>query len=121
MPNSSHSLLSPASSSLVNIAHTPSAADATANPGKYIHHHLTNLHSGEGFWAINWDTLVISWILAAILIFAGWLVGRRINNDHIDTDVPHGIQNLLETVVEFVEQQVGEIFMAATASSPPFP
>jgi len=93
-----------------NNASPPIHADATLNPGAYIQHHLENLHTGEGFWAINWDTLIVSWLLAALLIFAGWLVGRRINAVHIDTDTPTGVQNLLETLVEFVDTQVKEIF-----------
>lgn len=83
------------------------AAEAVTalTPGSYIQHHLTNLHSGTGFWAINWDSLVIGWLLGAVIIGAGWRVGRRFN-----PDVPTGVQNLLETLVEFVDRQVSESF-----------
>lgn len=82
------------------------AAEATYSaltPGAYIQHHLTNLHTGEGFWAINWDTLMIGWILAAAFILAGWRVGRR-----LCADQPTGMQNVLEGLVEFVDRQVSE-------------
>jgi len=77
---------------------------SAVTPGAYIQHHLTNLHSGEGFWAINWDTLVIGWLLAVLLILAGWRVGRRLN-----ANAPTGLQNVLETLVEFIDQQVREM------------
>ncbi len=71
----------------------------------YIHHHLTNLHTGQGFWSVNWDTLIIGWILAALLIVTGWRIGRR-----LEQGAPKGVQNLLESAVEFVSTQVSEIF-----------
>ncbi len=82
-----------------------SAVDATETPGAYIQHHLTNLQTGEGFWAINWDTLVVGWLLAGLIIFLGVRVGRR-----IEIGVPTGMQNVLEIIVEFVDKQVREIF-----------
>ncbi|HEC14737.1 MAG TPA: F0F1 ATP synthase subunit A [Rhodospirillales bacterium] len=82
-----------------------SVVDATETPGAYIQHHLTNLQTGEGFWAINWDTLVVGWLLAGVLVFLGARVGRR-----IETGVPSGLQNVLEVLVEFVDKQVREIF-----------
>lgn len=82
-----------------------SAVDATETPGAYIQHHLTNLQTGEGFWAINWDTLIVGWLIAGFIIFLGVRVGRR-----IEIGVPTGMQNVLEIVVEFVDKQVREIF-----------
>ncbi len=82
-----------------------SVVDATETPGAYIQHHLTNLQSGEGFWSINWDTLVVGWLLAGLIIFLGARVGRK-----TDLGVPTGMQNLLEILVEFVDKQVREIF-----------
>lgn len=74
-------------------------------PGTYIQHHLANLHSGAGFWSINWDTLIVGWVLAAGLIGLGWRVGRTIT-----LDAPGGMQNVLETLIEFVDRQVKDSF-----------
>jgi len=79
--------------------------DATETPGAYIQHHLTNLHTGDGFWAINWDTLVVGWIMAGVLLFLAWRVGRR-----IEYGPPKGVQNVLEMLVEFVDKQVNDVF-----------
>lgn len=73
--------------------------------GEYIQHHLINLHQGTGFWTLNWDTLVVGWALAALLIITGWRVGRR-----LEADAPRGVQNFLETLVEFVGKQVEDTF-----------
>jgi F-type H+-transporting ATPase subunit a len=81
-------------------------APATANPVGYIQHHLANLKVGEGFWTLNLDTLFFA-ILLAVLI--GW-VGKKVG-DHINPDAPSGMQNILEAVLEFVEQQVKDAFV----------
>ncbi len=86
---------------------TTAATYTALTPTTYIRHHLTNLHVGTGFWAIHWDTLVVGWILASTLIVLGWRVGRRFN-----VGAPTGMQNALEALVEFVDQQVSEIFDA---------
>jgi len=81
-------------------------APATANPVGYIQHHLANLKVGEGFWTLNLDTLFFA-ILLAILI--GW-VAKRVG-DNINPEAPTGMQNILEAVLEFVEQQVKDAFV----------
>lgn len=75
------------------------------NPVGYIQHHLTNLSIGDGFWTINVDTLFFSVILA---VFLGWIAKKV--GDNLNPEKPEGIQNFLETVVEFVEQQVKDTF-----------
>lgn len=75
-------------------------------PVEYIQHHLTNLSVGEGFWTLHIDTLVFGMLLAGLLIWAAKQVGS-----HLNPDKPTGLQNLLETVLEFVEQQVKDAFM----------
>lgn len=75
-------------------------------PVEYIQHHLTNLHVGEGFWTFNLDTFFFGAILAALLIWAAKTVGSNLNFDK-----PTGLQNLLEVVLEFIEQQVKDAFM----------
>ena len=82
-----------------------SSAPATDNPTTYITHHLTNWSVGEGFWAINIDVLLWSWVLAGIIMYFGWKVGKNIN-----ADKPSGAQNFFEMLVEFVDSQVKETF-----------
>lgn len=82
-----------------------SHAPATDSPVTYIQHHLTNLSVGEGFWTLNLDTLFFGGLMAALLIYAAYRVGLS-----LDTDKPSGLQNLLEAVLEFVEEQVKSIF-----------
>lgn len=54
------------------------------------------------------DTFVVSLILAMIFGFIAWKVGKN-----LDPDKPSGMQNVLETIVEFVNQQVMDIFPTA--------
>ncbi len=75
------------------------------NPVEYITHHLANLKVGEGFWSLNLDTLIFSWLLGGLLVFVSWRVGRNLDPDH-----PRGIQNVLEAILEFVDDQVKGTF-----------
>ena len=74
-------------------------------PVAYITHHLTNLQVGEGFWSVNVDTLVFGWLIGGLLVFLSWRVGRK-----LDPDNPRGLQNVLELILEFVNDQVKSIF-----------
>jgi F-type H+-transporting ATPase subunit a len=74
-------------------------------PVSYIQHHLTNLHIGEGFWTLNIDTLFFSIVLAVLF---GWF-GKKIG-DRVTADTPEGAQNVFELLIEFVNQQVKDIF-----------
>ncbi|HHC73674.1 MAG TPA: F0F1 ATP synthase subunit A, partial [Thiothrix sp.] len=89
---------------------------AIANPVEYIQHHLTNwcigcdpeTHKPTGlvdFNAFFLDTFLVSVILAGIFAFIAWKVGKN-----IDPDKPSGLQNTIEFLVEFVNQQVKDIF-----------
>jgi F-type H+-transporting ATPase subunit a len=82
-----------------------SAEPATANPVVYIQHHLTNLSVGEGFWTLHLDTLFFSWLLAGLMMWAAYKVGKS-----LDPEKPTGLQNFVELVLEFVQQQVKETF-----------
>ena len=86
------------------------ASPATNNPVEYIQHHLTNLTVGQGFWSFHIDTLIFGWLLAALLVFVSWRVGRR-----LDADNPRGMQNVLEAVLEFVDDQVKGTFPGQNA------
>lgn len=82
-----------------------STADATSDPVHYIQHHLTNLHVGERFWTLHLDTLFFGALLAGVLMYLAWRVGRTLDPDH-----PRGAQNVLEALLEFVDGLVKEAF-----------
>ena len=92
-----------------------SNAPAISNPVEYIQHHLGNMtHNGErpaslvDFSVFFLDTFLVSLVLALLFAFTAWKVGKN-----IDPDKPTGMQNILETIVEFVNQQVTDIFPTA--------
>ncbi len=80
--------------------------EAGPSPVEYIQHHLHNLSIGEGFFTFHLDTFFFAFALAVFLGFIGKKVG-----DSLDPDNPTGIQNLLEVIFEFVEQQVKDAFV----------
>lgn len=71
----------------------------------YIQHHLTNLSTGEGFFSWHIDTMVVSFLLAMFIVMLGMAVTRKLN-----PNVPGGLQNLFEVIVEFVSTQVKDTF-----------
>lgn len=92
-----------------------SNAPAISNPVEYIQHHLGNMtHNGErpaslvDFSVFFLDTFLVSLVLALLFAVTAWKVGKN-----IDPDKPTGMQNILETIVEFVNQQVTDIFPTA--------
>jgi len=72
---------------------------------EYIQHHLTNLHVGEGFWALHLDTLIVSALLGLVVFGAMWLATRKAT-----AGVPSGMQNFVEMVVTMVDAQVKDTF-----------
>jgi len=94
-------------------------AGSYANSEEYIRHHLTNLtygqksdgswgfaHSTEeigemGFWAINVDSMLFSVGLGCFFL---WIFRRAAKK--ASTDVPTGLQNFIEMMVEFVDGAV---------------
>ncbi len=73
---------------------------------EYIQHHLHNNSIGEGgFWVLNLDTLFYSWLLAGIMMYIAYTMGKSMT-----ADTPSGSQNVLEAIVEFVQQQIRDIF-----------
>lgn len=80
----------------------------------YIQHHLTNLCAGDcdpvthkavGFWAWHVDTLFFSVLLALVIILVSWRLGKRLS-----VDAPSGFQNVVESIIEFVQGQVRDTF-----------
>ncbi len=94
-----------------------SAAPESSDGGgtvEYIQHHLTNLcvgqcdpvtHKATGFWALHLDTLIMSFLLGALIVIVSWRLGRRLNRD-----TPSGFQNVVEAILEFVGNQVRDSF-----------
>jgi len=82
-----------------------SKTDEVMTSSEYIRHHLTHLHGGEGFWSVHWDTLVISWVLGFVFLVVFGLAARRATSG-----VPGALQNFVEVIVGFVEQQVKDSF-----------
>lgn len=87
-----------------------SASEGGQSTVEYIQHHLTNLCVGEGcetggFWAWHIDTLFFSIALGALFV----IVGARLTSN-MQTGVPSGFQNFVESILDFVSQQVKDTF-----------
>jgi F-type H+-transporting ATPase subunit a len=98
------------------------------NSTEYIKHHLTNLTYGNhpehgwsfahtaqdaqdmGFWAFHVDSL--GWSIALGLLFC--LVFRSVAKK-ASSDVPSGVQNFVEMIVEFVDTNVKDTFHGKSA------
>ncbi len=92
---------------------------------EYIKHHLQNLtygtlpdgtmgfaHGAEeakamGFWAINVDTMLMSFVLGALFL---WIFSRVAKN--VATGVPTSMQNAVEWAIEFIDGSVRGSFNA---------
>lgn len=97
----------------------------TLSSSEYIKHHLQNLtfgklpdgswgiaHSAEqakemGFWAINLDTTIISFVLGALFLFVFARAAQKAS-----AGVPNGLQNFIEWIVEFIDTSVRGSFTA---------
>lgn len=100
----------------------------TQTAAEYIRHHLQNMVYGQhpngswgiahstaeakamGFWTIHVDTLGVSIILGVLFL---WLF-RRVAR-HATTGVPGGLQNFVESIIEFIDSNVRSIFSAKNA------
>jgi F-type H+-transporting ATPase subunit a len=81
------------------------AAEGPANSTEYISHHLHHLQVGEGFWSLNLDTLIMSTTVGLIGMLAFWLIARKATKG-----VPGRGQAMIEMVVEFVDDQVKDVY-----------
>ncbi|MHB9103217.1 MAG: F0F1 ATP synthase subunit A [Sulfuricella sp.] len=97
----------------------------TLTSSEYIRHHLQNLtygklpdsswgiaHSAEqakemGFWALNLDTTIVSFILGALFLFIFARAAQKAS-----AGVPNGLQNFVEWIVEFIDTSVRGSFTA---------
>lgn len=103
-------------------------AEADQTTSEYIKHHLQNLtygrhpdgswgfaHTAEeaqamGFWAIHVDSMVWSILLGGLFILIFRSVAKRAT-----AGVPGGLQNAIESAVEFVDNTVRESFHGKSA------
>lgn len=81
------------------------ASGGAQTTSEYISHHLTNLKVGHGFWALHLDTLLVSGILG-LIVFLG--MARLASK--ATAGVPTGLQNFVEMVLGFVDQQVRDTY-----------
>jgi F-type H+-transporting ATPase subunit a len=109
---------------------SPPAAEAPAEgltSSEYITHHLQNLtcglHDGHvhcahnaaeaaelGFWAVNVDTLLVSFLLGLVFLMLFRGVAKKVTSG-----VPGGKQNFVEWIVEFIDSSVRGSFTARNA------
>ncbi|HBG31405.1 MAG TPA: F0F1 ATP synthase subunit A, partial [Gammaproteobacteria bacterium] len=82
-----------------------SAEHTAHSPQEYVTHHLTGWTAGEGFWTFNIDTLLMSAVLGALLVVTFAIAARRAT-----VGVPGPLQNMVESVIEFIEGVVHETF-----------
>ena len=95
-------------------------ASAESSPSEYVSHHLGHAQACysdgawrmgssyapcEGFWVFNLDTLAVSVILGLVFITIFWLAARRAT-----AGTPGGLQNFVETMVDFVDNSVKDSF-----------
>lgn len=82
------------------------ASQAAQTPTEYIQHHLTNLHGMVGGSEVNVDTVVMGWLLGALVFGALWILSRGVKAD----GVPGKAQAFFELLYEFVDAQVKDMF-----------
>ena len=81
------------------------ASGAAQTTSEYITHHLTNLKVGHGFWTFHLDTLLVSGVLGLIVF-----LGMAKLASKASSGIPGGMQNLVEMVLSFVDQQVKDTY-----------
>jgi len=86
------------------------AASEELTISNYISHHLTNLRWGEGFFALNVDTLVVSWVLGLLFLGVFYYAARRATSE-----TPGCLQNVVEVCIDFVSQQVKDTYHGKSA------
>lgn len=80
----------------------------------YILHHQQNLVNGSAhgivdFSVVNYDTVFFSLLLALVFFGLFWMVARRAT-----AGVPGQVQNFIEIIVSFVDEQVRDTFHGAS-------
>lgn len=78
---------------------------ATEGATAYIVHHLTPFSVGEGFWTLHLDTLFFSAVLGSLFVWFFKTVAEKTTASE-----PNLVQNFVEMLIEFVDQQVKDSF-----------
>lgn len=79
---------------------------AAGSATEYVQHHLEHLSIGDGgFWVVNIDTLIVSWILGLAFLGLFYGVARSVT-----AGVPGRMQNVIEACIEFIDDQVKDSF-----------
>ena len=81
------------------------AHQGPANATEYIVHHLTNLHTGEGFWNLHLDSMFYSVLLAVVFGGSFYLAARPATSG-----IPGSWQTFVEMMVDFVDVQVKDSY-----------
>lgn len=92
------------------------AAEGGHDSGSYVLHHLSNLNldlqtmslhpaNPDGFWVLHLDSAFFSLFLGLIFFLVFRSVAKRAS-----AEVPTGMQNAIEMIVDFVDSQVKEVF-----------
>lgn len=101
------------------------ASSDTLTSTEYIRHHLTNLtfgqhpdghfglaHSTEeanamGFWAVHVDSLLWSLVLVGLFLWLFRGVAKKVT-----AETPNGVQNFVEWIIDFIDENVRGLFSA---------
>ncbi|PMO39010.1 F0F1 ATP synthase subunit A [Vibrio sp. 10N.222.52.B12] len=81
--------------------------DTVQSAHEYIEHHLTFLTTGNGWFGINLDSMIMVWLTGLVFILS-----FRFAVTKGTKGVPGRFQCLIEMVFEFVDNIVKEIFLA---------
>lgn len=72
---------------------------------EYIGHHLGYWTVGDGFFQVHLDTVIVSILLGTLFILLGWWLGKGLR-----VDSPSRLQNAVESIIEFVDNQTRPLF-----------
>ncbi|MGX9419342.1 F0F1 ATP synthase subunit A [Vibrio sp. RC27] len=86
------------------------SGEAALTSQEYISHHLTFLSTGEGFWSLNLDSMIISVLLGSFMIWGFYRVAKNATSG-----VPGKLQCFVEILVEFVDGTVKDVFSGKSA------
>lgn len=78
---------------------------SATNASDYVRHHLTHLKWGEGFWSLNLDTLIVSWILGIAVLGVFYICAKKASVER-----PSRFQHLIEVIYDFVQTQVQDTY-----------
>jgi len=84
---------------------TAASSSGGMTPTEYVTHHLTHWTVGQGFWSLHVDTMIFSWLTGLVFVGIFWLGSRRAT-----AEVPSGLQNFVEVMVEWIDDLVKESF-----------